>query len=196
MASILDTGLVNLFTGIFVFLLVYSVVWGFLTWRKIFGDNKGVYAMVAFVLAFMAAIAPPVRFFITFIAPWYLAFIMVLFFILFIITLFGLSSDKDFPGIIKDTRVYTTILVVSVVIFLAGLAFTLGQQSLELTQGGAPEGSIMAPGSVGPSPGMPGSTATSSYSTNLANTLFHPKVLGLAVTFLRASLAVYFLSTN
>src|SRR3989338_3870642 len=158
MASILDTGLVNLFTGIFVFLLVYSVVWGFLTWRKMFGDNKGVYAMVAFVLAFMAAIAPPVRFFITFIAPWYLAFIMVLFFILFIITLFGLSSEKDFPKIIGDPRIYTKILIISVVIFLAGLAFTLGQQSLELTQGGAPEGNTMTPGSVGPSPGMPGST--------------------------------------
>jgi hypothetical protein len=214
MASILDAGLVSIFTGIFVFLLVLAIAFGSLMRLKPFGDKQqNQYAMIAFAVALLAAFAPPVRNFVTFVAPWYLALAIVLFFVIFIIGLFGISAEKDLPKIINDSKMKNMIAILSVLIFVAGLAFTFGQQTLEVTQGPAPvpvdgngqmpiDGQYYPPGTIvpsggtlGPEAGMPGSTATPSFQQNFINTLIHPKVLGLMVTFLIAAVAIYFLSS-
>jgi hypothetical protein len=218
MASILDAGLMGLFSGIFVFLLVYAVVWGVLSWRKPFGkENTGVYAIIAVTVAFLMSVAPPARNFITFVAPWYVALFLVLFFILFVVSIFGLSSETDFPKIINTPRVYVWIIILSILIAAAGFAFTLGQDALELQPGYQapvvppgtdviggeyyPPGTIVdqpypgyAPTSPYPSAGMPGSTATSSFNTNMLNTILHPKVLGMLIVLVIASISIYFLS--
>lgn len=227
MASILDAGLLSIFSSFFTFLLVYAFVWGVLSWKKPFGDkNTGTYAIIALMCAMFVAIVPPVRNFIQFIAPWYIALALFLFFILFITALFGLSSEKDFPKIIEQPRVYIWIIIVAVIVALFGLAFTLGQGALnsQLPAGTVPDQgttntggmqvigpstSYQPPGTIGPGtynggsyqggmpqPGQPGSTSTADFQTNLFNTLFHPKVLGILVTLVLASLSIYFLSSG
>lgn len=215
MASILDSGIASIFTSIFIFMLVYAVTYGVLTWRKMFGEKGRPMSMiVAFVVAIISAIAEPVKNFITFIAPWYVALFMGIFFILFIVTMFGVSPDKDFPKIIADPRVYSWIMIFAVIIFIMGLGLTFGPS---LTPGGQPSTAEQAlqdpnmniignaqPGQLAPPPlqggsptggaGQPGSTATTDFATNVVNTIFHPKVLGLIVTFLIASVTVFFLS--
>ena len=212
MASILDAGLANIFGGIFVFLLVYAIAWGGLSKSKILGDKQGAYAIVAFCAAFLMAVAPPARNFVMFIAPWYIALAVVIFFILFVVGIFGLNAEKHFPKILDDSVAKTWFVIIVVLIFLAGLAFSFGQQSLEVTTGprtgqvSDPLGPnqdpyIVAtgpynPNSPGPQPGEPGATATNDFMKNFVNTLLHPKVLGLLITFLIASIAVYFLSAQ
>ena len=222
MASILDAGVVGLFSGIFTFLLVYAFMWGVLSWRKPFGDkNTGVYAIIALMCAMLSSIVAPIRLFIGFIAPWYLAFALVIFFMLFLSSIFGLSAEKDFPKIIADSKVYVWLIIIGVVIAVAGLAFTFGQTALESTNqvpsssgnngglavigsgnGYQPPGTVIQGGNVYPSgngyptAGQPGSTATPDFQTNLINTMIHPKVLGLFVTLIVACLAIYFLSSN
>ncbi len=202
MASILDAGLAGIFSAVFVWLLVYAIVYGFLTWKKPFGDNKGSYAIVAVCIAFLMAVAPPARTLVLTVAPWYVAFGVVIFFILFLVSMFGIGPDK-FPDIIKDDTAKTWFTIICVVIAVAGLAAVFGQSSLN-QQPGLPAAPIDTNGdgipdtgsygNAGPEPGTPGSTATGDFGTNLLNTLVHPKVLGLAATFLIAAIAVYFLS--
>jgi hypothetical protein len=213
MASILDAGLLSIFSGFFTFMLVYAFVWGVLSWKKPFGDsNRGTYAIIALMVALFVAIVPPVRTFVEFISPWYIAFALFLFFLLFLVTLFGLSSEKDFPDIIRQSRVYTWIIIVAVIIGVVGLAFSLGQSFLNeqapattttTGDGGNVIGPGTTPGTVGPGTttgvpqaGQPGSTATSNFQTNFMNTLIHPKVLGLLITMILSALAIYFLSSN
>lgn len=203
MASILDAGLAGIFSAVFVWLLVYAIVYGFLTWKKPFGDNKGSYAIVAVCIAFLMAVAPPARTLVLTVAPWYVAFGIVIFFILFLVTMFGVDPAKDFPKIIGDSNAQTWFIIICVVIAIAGLAAVFGQSSLN-QQPNLPAPSIDTDGDgipdsgsyvgTAPEPGMPGSTATGDFGTNLLNTLVHPKVLGLAATFLIAAIAVYFLS--
>lgn len=220
MASILDTGLAGeLLEGILIFLLVYAVIYGTLSWRKVFGSGgTGTQALTAFVIALIAAIAPPARDFVTFVTPWYISLFMVIFFILFVVSMFGLSGTSDFPSIIKDKRVYTWILIFAVLIFIFGLGQTFGPALVPGGSQPAPQQTqqypgmevigqdYAEPGRLAPSPylgsgqqpvapGQPGSTATSDFGTNLANTLFHPKVLGLLVTFVIAAVTVFFLSS-
>jgi hypothetical protein len=215
MASILDAGVATIFAGIFVFLLVYAIVWGALSKFKIFGDKvAGSYAIIAFAVAFLMAIAPPARNFVMFVAPWYLAFAIVIFFILFIFGMFGVSPDKTLPEVVKDGKVHTWIIIVCVLIAIAGIAFTYGQSAYEAgnpqVAGQVPTGTYQTPGTVGtttpsyttgvnpygPPAGQPGSTATPSFQANFINTIIHPKVLGLLVTFFIAAVAIYFLSAG
>ena len=201
MASILDAGLASLFSAIFVFLLVYAISYGVLSWRKPFGDNKGSYAIVSLCIAFLMSIAPPARVFVTFVAPWYIAFGIAIFFILFLVMLFG-KEAKDLTKIIDDQNAQAWFIIICVIIAIAGLAAVFGQSTLSQQGGDLPapvdtNGDGIADsgyGTVGVEPGTPGSTATSDFGTNLLNTLIHPKVLGLAVTFLIASISIYFLS--
>ncbi len=226
MASILDAGLASVFSAIFIFLLVYALVYGVLAWRKPFGDKAtGIYGIASFVIAMICAITPSVRNFISFVTPWYIALFVVIFFILFIVSMFGLNAEHDFSKIIVQPKAYVWIIIFAVIILLFGLGFTLGPS---LTPGGAqaaaqPAAPVAAgtpvigqpgsvpyaePGTLAPGPypaggqyaagataGQPGSTATSDFSTNLFNTLFHPKVLGMIVTLLIAAVAVFFLSS-
>jgi len=213
MASILDAGLASIFTSIFVFLLVYAIVYGVLSRFKWFGDKSaGVNAIIAFAVAMLMAVAPPARTFVTFIAPWYIALAIALFFILFISALFG-KTDKDFPAMFSDSKVHTWIIILAVIILIGGLATTFGQNALEAGTGQAPTqppaggntigsdtpyqppGTVgTGTGTVGPQAGQPGSTATSNFQTNMLNTLLHPKVLGMFVTLIIAAVAIYFLS--
>ncbi len=220
MATILDSGLASTFTSIFIFLLVYAIVYGILTWRKMFGPSgRSMSMIIGVVIALIASVAPPAKQFITFIAPWYVALFITIFFILFIISMFGKSPERDFPSIIGDPRVYSWVIIFCVIIFIIGLGMTFGPG---LTPGGTTptaENVIMdqnmkiiggdnlaQPGRLAPPPvrgqqavagggaGTPGSTATTDFSTNMINTIFHPKVLGLMVTFLIAAVTVFFLS--
>jgi hypothetical protein len=226
MASILDVGLVSIFSAIFVFLLVYALVWGALSRLKWFGDKSaGPNAMIAFSMAILMAIAPPARNLVMFLAPWYLALAIILFFVLFIVSLFGLKADKDFPEIIKQGRVYIWIVILCVIIAMAGIAFTFGQSAYDAGQGRPtttapptdsnmqvvgqgnpyyPPGTVVEGGTAQnptygtgyPTAGQPGSTATPSFQQNFLNTLLHPKVLGLIITMFIAAVAIYFLSSG
>ncbi len=206
MASILDVGLVGLFRAVFVFLLVYTIIWGVLSWKKWMGEQPGVYAMIAFSIAFIMAAAPDAQNFILFIAPWYVALALVIFFILFIVSMFGLSGDKDFPKIIKSPQAYNWIIILAVVIFVIGLAFSLGQSLLSSGTGTTPptqqpvntvgggDGSFQQSMGALQSATAGGPTSTGDFGSNLLNTIVHPKVLGMIITLLIMSVAVYFLS--
>jgi len=175
------------------------------------------YMIVAVVIALLSAVAPPLKLFITFIAPWYVALFVGIFFILFIISMFGLSPEKDFPNIIKDPRVYIWIIIIAILIFITGLGITFGPS---LTPGDSPSTAerviqdptmeviggqqYAQPGQLAPPPirtsgtgsqlGQPGSTDTGNFQTNVINTIFHPKVIGMMITFLIAAVTVFFLS--
>lgn len=216
MASILDAGVGSIFNGIFVFLLVYTVFWGVLKKMKPFGDNAGAYAIIAFICGFLISVAAPARNFITFIAPWFIALAIAIFFWMFIALLFGWNTDT-LSKVLDSSTTQVWLSIVVIIILLGGLAFTFGQGLL----GGEPaapapvnnNGGLAVigsgqpyqePGTIAPNyqygyggtpqAGEPGSTATSDFGTNLVNTFIHPKVLGMLVTLLIASVAVFFLS--
>jgi hypothetical protein len=104
----------------------------------------------------------------------------------------------------------TFLIIAFFVIFIGGLAFSFGQTTYEVGTGRPVGASQIDPvtglpyedpgtvvvGPAGPPAGTPGSTATPDFQQNFINTLIHPKVLGLIVTMLIASVTIYFLSSG
>jgi len=223
LATILDSGLVNLFSGIVIFLFVMFLVYGLLSWKKPMGENMGIYAIISLMIALLVSISDAGRSFIAFVTPWYVVLFIVVFMIFFIFTLFGVGSGSVSGGetltqmvMGGKSAIRNWIMIFSVIILIAGLGFSFGPG---LTPGGGapPQPSIpyedgqvigQQPGQLnypyqypnvvagGPAAGTPGSTATTDWGTNMINTIVHPKVLGLLVTLLIASLSVYFLSSG
>lgn len=193
---------------LFTFLLVYGIVWGLLTFRKPFGDSKGLYAIVALMMAFLVVISSPARMFIEFITPWFLALAIFVFLIIIVVSMF---AQVDWLKVIAMSNVHTWIIIFAMIILLAGLAYTFGQTALNAREGvsGTPtpdvvpvydengeitDGGVIYTDSGLPMPGRVATTSTGSYQTNLVNTIVHPKVLGIGLIFLLSALVVYFLS--
>lgn len=135
MATLFDMSIVGQAKVVFTFLLVYVVAWGFLTWRKPLGDkNQTVYAMISLAMAFFVVISKSARALIEFITPWFLFLVILIFFIIFFVMMFGVG-EKSIEVLIKDSTVYTLLLIVVAVIVIFGLVNSYGQKSLEATQG-------------------------------------------------------------
>ncbi len=201
MATFLDIGILKNFSIVFTWLLIYVVVFGFLEWKSPFGkDKKGFNVMVALAIAFLGILSSSARYFIEFVTPWFLVMAIVIFFILFIVRMFGLS-DSGVEDIIKDNMAHTWLIVLSIFIVLMALGASFGQQLLDTGTGAAPPVSPTAPiGSEVPSTPdqlgtiQRGPTTTPSFSENALQIFVHPKVLGMVFILLLATFTIYFLS--
>lgn len=189
MATFLDTGLLEIFSAIFMFLLVYSVLWGVLTFRKPFGENNGIYALISLAISFFVLLSVPVQQYIAFVAPWFLV-LMIVFFL--IITSFSLFAEVNWMDVLKNDTAKTWIMIFVGLILVLGLAFSFGQSALE--SGGTVPTQNPETQEVRPVAQNQQGTTTGSFEANLVNTLFHPKVLGLMLIFLLSTFIIFFLS--
>ncbi|MGV8150619.1 MAG: hypothetical protein ACP5NV_02725 [Candidatus Woesearchaeota archaeon] len=189
MATFLDVSILGNFVTIFTFLLVFVIVFGMLELFKAFGEgHKGLHSIIAIAIAFIVIFSKGVVSVIQTFTPWFTILILVIFFILFAVRMFG-ATDKDIRDeLLKDSTVTTWIIIFTVVILLFSLGSGFGQDSLDRTT--TPGQSVASVNET-----VSGtSTATSSFNQNLYNTLFHPKVLGMLLVMLLAVMAMLFLT--
>jgi hypothetical protein len=117
MATLLDASLLNGFSAIFAFILVFAMLYGLITFTKVFKLSNGLASLVAFCLAILTVMSPTVVKVIKVITPWYVLFMFILLLIIIGTYMVGGSLDK-----VAHTRAYViTIVTISVFIFLAGL---------------------------------------------------------------------------
>jgi len=174
MATFLDIGLFEAFGPIFAFLFVWVTVFAILQFTKLFSENKGLHAMLAFILAVLTMLSPKLVQLITLMAP---IFVVVMIFVLFLLLLykmFGVKDDWITDAITGKRSAFFWILIVAIVIVVGSVAVVYGQELLSITQGGNETG----------------------IAGNLGATLFHPKVLGFAVMMLIAVFTIYLLAAK
>ncbi|MFP4567426.1 MAG: hypothetical protein ACLFN8_00625 [Candidatus Woesearchaeota archaeon] len=209
MATFLDLGLLGAVSSLFMIILVFVIMYGFLSWTKPFGDkNQGLYALIAFAFAIISMTSRGFITLITVITPWFFTLIFVGFFILFVLMMFGLKEKDLVAGKTQELR--TWVIILTVVILLFGLGAAFGQTTLEAGTGEEGEDTLMLEDE--PSTGEPGqiyygddfdqtttttkttTTATESFGDNVLKTLFHPKVLGMLVILLVGAFAMFLLT--
>lgn len=207
MVAFLDLGLVGTVSGIFMVIMVFVIMYGFLSWTKPFGgDSQGLYALIAFGFAAISMMSRGFITLIAFITPWFFTLIFIGFFILFILMMFGLKQGDLVAG--KSRELRTWVIILTIVILLFGLGAAFGQTTLEAGTGTTPG----APTTTAPSTGEPGqiyygddyeqttpttttpSPASDSFGENVMATLFHPKVLGMIVILLIGAFAMFLLT--
>ena len=191
MATFLDIGILENFSIIFVFILVFIVLYGLLEYTKpMGGDRRGLHAWIALALALIVIVIKPALFMINFMTPWFVVLFIFIFFGLLAARMFG-ASEKDSASLIHNRGARTFIIAVSAIILIVGISFTFGQGMLE--KGAGVDGPVDN-GDVDIVGGEQESTQTNDFSQNVVNTIFHPKVLGLVLILLIGMFALLFLT--
>lgn len=191
MATFLDISILGHFTSVFTFLLVFVILFGMLEVFKLFGDgHRGLHAMIALAIGFIVIFSSGVVTVIQTFTPWFVIVILLIFFILFAVRMFGVSAAEVTQGFHNNSVILTFILIFAAIIILFSLGAGFGQNSLDQ---GAQPGTAVNTTNVTVNPG---STSTNNFSQNLYNTIYNPKVLGLILIMLIAVIAMLFLTSR
>lgn len=185
MATALDIGLVGYFGVIFPILLVFVVSYAILSKSKFFGENNGLYALISFALSMMLLFSPDVVKIISVMAPWFV--LLFIFFILAMITLQfmgveGSAITEYMTG--SWNAIHWIVLAIVGIILIGSLGVVFGDSLLPYTDGDQTGSGIDSDFD----------TNKGNFNTNVAATIFHPKVIGLIFLFLIGAAAVRMLS--
>ena len=185
MATPLDIGLLQNVAIIFPFMLVLIVTYALMSVTKIFGDNKGTYAFIAFIMAVLTLFSPIAIKSIALMAPWFVLFFIFSMFLLIAFMIFGVDQKQILKIITSenhgDTFFYWVIAIV-LLIGIGSISAVVSQQNgfTKLTDTG-----------VEKTP-----TQIQDEKVSFFNTLVHPKILGAALLLLIALFTVRNLSTR
>lgn len=183
MANVFDIGLLNEFRIIFGWLFVFVIIYAALEMTKILGENKGLHGIFAFVIATLFAIQPNAVAIVTGSAPWFVVMIVIFMFMM-LIARFAFGESKGDAILLRlfgnEAGAGWWIFVPVIIIIGMMIASTVGPG---VTPGSGEAVDVDDPDYVAPGEG---STATTDYETNVVNTLFHPKVLGMVVLMIIA----------
>ncbi|MBN2457666.1 hypothetical protein JXB31_00875 [Candidatus Woesearchaeota archaeon] len=205
---VMDGGLLNFFSPVFIFLFIFALLYAIFQWAKIFGTNKVIHAMLAIVIAlFGSFFSQSARGMIEYVIPWFTFLLIFGVIIIVMFKMFGVS-DESLTFAVKTPAVMWTILIVAVVLLLGALSSAFGEKTLSFTQESTTEtsdGSSDANGELNAdsdtekgilNPGNPGSggTATGDIKHNIGATFYHPRVLGMLFILLIAATALRMLT--
>lgn len=187
MATPLDLSLLEHFSGLFLFIMIFAITYAVLGLTKVLGsDSKTINAVVAFCFALFMTIAQKPSAIVKNMIPWVgLVIILIMFLLLASRFMFGDKGDEILHSVMGSQKSTGWWIFVAIIgIFLISLGSSIGP---ELTAGGDSTNVTIEPGS--------GSTGTSSWQTNVLNTIYHPKILGAIMVFTIMVAAIKLLST-
>ncbi len=182
MATPLDFGLLANFASLFPFLLVTVMVYAIMTKLEPFGESRGVYAFLAFVLGVLTLFSPIAIKSINRMAPWFVLLFIFSLFLLMAFKMFGVT-DKNITDIITssehgDTFFYWVIALV-LIIGVGSLTSVVSEEKGFTKIGANETGAKVEPGTE---------------QVGFVQTIVHPKVLGMILLLLIAAFTVRNLS--
>ena len=190
MATFIDISILQNFSSVFTFILIFVIMYATLETTKMLGpDKKSLNALIAMIIGFLVSMSSGVVSVIQNFTPWFTMLVIIIFFILFAVKLFGVSDARITAEFEKKSSIMTWILILTAVILLFSLGSGFGQKTLEQGQTGGTTVSVATGNTTTP-------TNTGDFSQNLYNTLYHPKVLGLLLIMLTVVIAMMFLTDS
>ena len=153
MATIIDLGSLTYFTPVFILIFVFVVFYAIFEKTKIFGDEKGLHALIAFIFSIIFILVKPLRELVTIITPWFVILFLLIVILLIGVMILGINQEEITKYIMETSGVTVTVLVIITIIFLLGIK-TVFPDSIGLSgDGGA--------------------------FSEFGKVIFHPKVLGI-----------------
>lgn len=184
MATLLEIGLLKYFGIIFPLLLVWAVTFGILEKSELFGKDKhGLNSIIAMLMAFLTILWAPAVDVINLMAPWVVLLGVLFFSIIAIFKMFGVS-DKAITAEVATPTVAYWIIILILIVFLASLAKVVKPETF--VTGGSTIVNVTTNQSAVGTGGEEAFWAT----------FFHPKVLGMLMIILVATLTIKMLTTE
>jgi hypothetical protein len=192
MATPLDMSLLQHFSGLFLFIMIFAITYAVLGLTKVLGgENKSINAVVAFCFALFMTLASKPSQIVQGMVPWVgLVIIVIMFLIMAMRFMFGDEGDEVLQKVLGSSKqsagwwIFLTIIG----ILLVSLGTTIGPDVTPGSNTSNTSSSVSVDNS-------PGSTQTGNWQANVLNTIYHPKVLGAVMILLIMLAAIKLLST-
>lgn len=156
----------SLLMPIFAFILVFVLIYALLGKTKILGESKMIHSLLSLVIAIIFVFTPKARQYTLTATPWFIVFLVSLFFIILVISFVRGNIDD----IVKNPAVSIGLIVILVIIFLIS-----GMQVFGLTIS---------------------SMLSLSTTSELRSVLLQPSVLGIIILFVVAAIVTWVLNMN
>ena len=193
MANFLDIGVLENFSIVFVFILIFAIIYAISEKVNLFGDNKGMYGIISLVVAFLLILSEKAVILINFMTPWFIVLFLFLFLSIFALKMFGFS-DSDASALIKNERFFPYIIVIIIIIVIAAFSNMFGQSLLEKGEHDTINVDDNGEEIQEYESSETTSTQTDSFGQNVLNTIIHPKVLGMILVMAIGLFTLIFLT--
>ncbi|MBI2136116.1 hypothetical protein HYU06_03525 [Candidatus Woesearchaeota archaeon] len=180
MATAFDFVLVDQISTILVLIFVFALVYGGLTYGKMF--NAAINGILAILIALLMLVMPKLIEVIKMALPWFTSMIILLLLLLLIARMFG-SDDKDIKRVFANEELIYWFIGAAIVILIFAIGKVYFGSGKFLEEGGSAVDAIKE--------GAAGSESAGEIS--FWNTLFHPNVLGFILIMLIAMFTVMLL---
>lgn len=189
MVTFLDITLLQGFQSIFIFLLVWALVYGVLSYTNPLGqkdEKKGLYAFIGLFMGLLTLFSGPVITVISVIAPWFVTLTIFLVFMLMLFYTLG-YKESDVHEVLKSKewsgQIAVWVIVISVIILLGGLGYVFFTGQLN------PQTTATDP-AISRDATEVGDIGTDAFFA----TIFHPRVLGMITVLVIGFLAIIFMA--
>ena len=127
----MDVSMLNYFSPIFIFVLIFAFVYGALHKTRVFGSNKMLSGIIGLIIALIFVLITPLTKVVLIIAPWFSILFIFLIFVIVVFKIFGATDDNITTVIRKSGLLQWTLIIICFIIAVGALAAVFGQQSLE-----------------------------------------------------------------
>jgi len=185
MATFLDLGLLTHFAIIFPFLLVFVVTYAILIKFKLVSEENSINAIIALAFASMTLFSKTANALIITASPWFVVMFMLILFVILGFRLLGISESKITGVMEKEFGTPHWLIIVMVgLIIIGSMGVVFGPGLLQGKLEPSATGPVVVDG-VGIAEGSEGQ-----FQANVADVLFHPKVIGFAALMLIVVFAI------
>ena len=171
MATMLDVGILEYFTPVFVFLFVFAILYAILDKTNILGDNKALKSLVAFSLSLMFIMTQDLMRLVSIMTPWFMILIIAVFFIM-IFFLFVGAKAEEVSGVFTEKITVWIILILILTIFAYAITQVYGADVHTIYGGEEAEDN------------------SGNLNQAIGQIIFHPKMLGVALILIIAAQAI------
>ncbi len=180
MATAFDFVLVDQVSNILVIIFIFALVYGGLTYGKMF--NAAINAILAIMIALLMLVMPKLIEVIKIALPWFTSIIILTLLLVLVARMFG-SDDSDIKRAFANEEIMYWIVTAAILILLFSIGKVWFGSGEFLNEGGSAVDAIKE--------GAAGSESAGEIS--FWNTIFHPNVLGFILIMFIAMFTILLL---
>ncbi len=170
MATILDIGMLEYFTPVFVFLFVFALLYAILDKTGLLGESKAWKSLVSFTLAMMFVLTQDLMRLVSIMTPWFLILVIAALFIMLFFMFVGVKNET-ISGVFGEKVVVWVVLILLLLIFIYAMTQVYGSDIHNIY-------------------GEEGAEAEEGLNLAIGQILFHPKMLGVIFILIVAAIAI------
>lgn len=192
MASFLDTGVLNYFLPVFVFMFVFTAIFAILEKTKILGDSKTLNVSAALSIAVLSLFTGTFVGLVAIVVPWFIFLAVILVLVFMVFGFFSAGEFKEsIPGIWKifgQTPIFVIMLII--ILIAISIVFDTTLSPYQVSSQEAVSIAASTSGSTDAELTTPGATNSREQTVK---TLTHPRMLGALLMLIIAAASMRFL---